>query len=459
MRFRLAIALLLAWAITAVIYARLPGNRQTGVFDTNPPTPYFHYKPIGTPRGRLLVVHGLNSSKSVMNVFSYSLADAGFEVFSIDLPGHGESRAAFNAVRTASVVGGVLDKLGPLTAVVGHSFGAATLLDLANERSFERMVLFSPAPEPLQTVHAEHVLVLQGQFDPPGIRAFTPQIRDVATGTFELRDLAWTGHTSALFKPRVTASVAEWLGGDGTAIRTTARLALLLLLLALSLALGGALLAAIPPMQTIEARQLLPAHLCILYYTVAAFASIGVLAVVGLAKWLNVFAMDYLVGLFFLTGAILLSRCKGVSVKGRGLLPAIAAAAYLIVVTGRFGLSELFHAVATGQRWWRALAIFALSLPMFLADEYLLRPIQPARKAAVLAILTRIILWAVTITGALILNRQSSFLLLVTHFAVFLWIGLWFAAAAIRRRSSPFAAACFAAMVQGWFFAALFILV
>jgi hypothetical protein len=54
-------------------------------------------------------------------------------------------------------------------------------------------------------------------------------------------------------------------------------------------------------------------------------------------------------------------------------------------------------------------------------------------------------------------NRQAAFLLLLTHLIILFWIFLWFAAGLVRRRTDPFAAALFAAILQGWLFAALFI--
>jgi len=458
-RFWLAIALFLILTVTGTAYSRLPGNRESGVFDTDPPTPYFHYRPIGTLRGRVLVIHGLDAAKNVMNILSFGLADAGFEVFSIDLPGHGESRGRFNAVQASSVVGSVLDKLGPQTIVLGHSFGAAVLLELANERPMERMVLFSPAPIVLQTVQSDHLLVIEGQFDPGRIRTFVPQIESAATGTFELRDLAWTGHSGGLFKAGVIASVAEWLGGDATSIHTTTRVVLVGLMLLSSVGLGITLLGRTKAVPPIEETPPVPATMAILYYAIGCLIAAGVLAFVNVAGWLHIFVWDYLLGLFFLAGLLVLTRCKGLTLRSRGLTIGIAAALYVILVVGGFGASEVLHTLPSGERWWRVLGIFVLTLPMFLADEYLLRPLRPAGKAAGAAIVTRVLIGAIVISGALILNRHSAFLLLLTHMAVVFWVGLWFAAGAVRTRTGPFAAACFTAIVQAWFFAAAFVIV
>src|SRR5207302_654118 len=146
-----------------------------GLFSFEPATPYFRYSN-GNTRGRVLIVHGLDANKNMMNMLSYALADAGLEVFSIDLPGHGSSRAQFNGILAGEAVAHALDTLGPDTNVVGHSLGAALLLDLASSHPIENMVLFSPAPTPIQTIMARRTLLFEGQFDLGRIRSFAAQV-------------------------------------------------------------------------------------------------------------------------------------------------------------------------------------------------------------------------------------------------------------------------------------------
>ena len=170
-RLLLAVVLILVLIGAAVAYERLPGQRESGTFDTSPPTPYFRYTPAGSSRGRILAVHGLNASKNVLNILAYALSDAGFEVFSIDMPGHGDSATAFNAMRARDAVDQVFERLAPDT-VLGHSLGGSLLLDVMHERHVKNMVLFSPAPVPLESIQADRMLVLVGQFDPPRLRSF-----------------------------------------------------------------------------------------------------------------------------------------------------------------------------------------------------------------------------------------------------------------------------------------------
>ena len=71
---------------------------------------------------------------------------------------------------------------------------------------------------------------------------------------------------------------------------------------------------------------------------------------------------------------------------------------------------------------------------------------------------TRAVIGAAILSGALILNRESGFLVLITHLLVMYWIALWILTDLIRRRfGNPWTAALFAALTQGWLFAAWFV--
>jgi len=73
--------------------------------------------------------------------------------------------------------------------------------------------------------------------------------------------------------------------------------------------------------------------------------------------------------------------------------------------------------------------------------------------------LTRGLLLASMLTGVLILNRESAFLVLIAPLITLFWGALWFAAGFIHKTvRDPFAAALFSALVQGWAFAAWFVI-
>jgi hypothetical protein len=93
-------------------------------------------------------------------------------------------------------------------------------------------------------------------------------------------------------------------------------------------------------------------------------------------------------------------------------------------------------------------------------DELLLRPIYPRWKAFGLGLLTRVLFGALIAAGTLLFNREDAFLVLIIHLVVLFWIGLWFASEFVHRRTqNAYAAALFAALVQGWAFAALFVVI
>ena len=100
------------------------------------------------------------------------------------------------------------------------------------------------------------------------------------------------------------------------------------------------------------------------------------------------------------------------------------------------------------------LLIVLLSLPLFLADEVLIRPIPSRWKAAGIVLLTRAMMSAVAITAALVWNREAVFLALIIHLLLILWMALWFCAGTLYRRTAdPFSAAFFVSLLQAWLFA------
>jgi pimeloyl-ACP methyl ester carboxylesterase len=458
-RLYLALALSAILAVTALQYSRLTRNRQSGVFDVEPKTPYFHYSPAGSSRGRVLLVHGLDANKELMNPLGFALADAGFDVYAIDLPGHGASHTPFTTELSREVVAQVLDRLGAETVVIGHSLGGGLLLDLANERTFGSMVLFSPAPTPIGEIHANRVLLYVAQFDIPRIREFSDDLVDAVSGTVEFHDLAWTGHNGPPSKPQVIAEVIQWLGGDAHSARISERLVLLAAMFLSSIGLGIVMLGppVRPPAPAVTKR---PIHELILYYFAAAAAAALILNFISIAAWLHLFVTDYLIGFLFVAGSLLCAIHFREKIHGIPLVFAILAAAYVIAVPGIFVASNFTHLMLFAGRWWRFAGITALSLPFFVADEILLRPIRPQWKAALTALVTRAIIWATVISVALLWKRDAAFLLLIMHIIVAFWMLLWFAGGlAYRKIRDPFAVGLFISLLQGWLFASLFVIV
>jgi pimeloyl-ACP methyl ester carboxylesterase len=464
-RFRLefvaaAAGFLLAWAQSAA----LEPPHNSGVLPIDPPTPYIHYAAIPPERGRIIVVHGLDVSKEVMQIISEAFADGGFEVYDIDLPGHGDSKFPFQtdlaqkAIRNAYLFG------GKDAAVLGHSLGAGLLLDLAATEQFGTIMLLSPAPVPILQVHANRVLIATGAIDIPRIRAFVSIAADIVETNVDGWVLKWAGHSGPILNPSYIRREVEWLGGNGGSVRTWRRL-LWLLVMFLSAALIGIQLT--PGTKLTAIRTPIPMLLA--RYIVACIAALSVLKFVNPLGWLNIFATDYLVGFLLLTGAFLILSLRfwdrGERTQlfhdfwsGKGVTRALGAAAFVIVIFGLITGSRLLHMTLTDGRWWRCIVIVLAGLPLFVYDELLTRRLVPDWHAWAVALITRGLFLAFLLTGVLTFNREKAFLVLIVPLIVGFWVVLWFATGVVHRNTrEPLTAALFAAIVQGWAFAAWFV--
>lgn len=105
--------------------------------------------PAGTAQPSIVCVHGLGQHGGIFEPLGSALAPAGLGVLAVDLRGHGRSgKAPPWDVRTH--VMDLVETLAQLdvqpTALIGHSFGARILLDLAarNPDLSRRLVLLEP---------------------------------------------------------------------------------------------------------------------------------------------------------------------------------------------------------------------------------------------------------------------------------------------------------------------------
>jgi pimeloyl-ACP methyl ester carboxylesterase len=440
--------------------------REQGVLSIDPPTPFYRLTPQAPQLGRVLVIHGLDASKELVRIFASALADAGFEVYAIDLPGHGDSPVGFTAMKARQAVARSLNQIGDIDVIVGHSLGAGLLLDLANEQPLPRMVLLSPPPTPLGSADLSRTLVVTGAWDIPAINAFAPDLEGA-----EWWRLSSAAHSTALFNAAQTRDIIRWMGGRPEAIHTAARLGWTISMLGTAIAIGICLL----PLKGLDGPDSPPAlaEICAWYVLAGAGAVIAV-HFLPLTNWLHLFATDYLIAVWFAEGVLLLvtavysrgsdrtSIIERPAQPERGrkwatVLVGGAAAAYTIGIVGFVASGHLLHFALSSGRWWRFMAISIASLPLFLFDEFFVRA-GPGWRTAITGILTRALIGSAVLTGALTLNRESAFLVIVTHLLVLFWIALWFLTGLVRRHTrDPWAASLFACLVQGWIFAAWFI--
>lgn len=110
----------------------------------------FLLEPQQPPKGAALLVHGFTASPWEMRPLGEALADAGFLVLGVLLPGHGTTVADLAGRRYEEWLVAVQEGYGQLVETglpvfgVGMSTGALLLLALAEEEKFAGLALLSP---------------------------------------------------------------------------------------------------------------------------------------------------------------------------------------------------------------------------------------------------------------------------------------------------------------------------
>ena len=190
-----------------------------------------------TPPVKVLLIHGLCASKSVMRQMAAEIARWGGDCYLIDLPGHGDSTEQFSLQASDRATDRAVQALlsesakpdSPPLVVIGHSFGARAALGAAQrDPRIAAVIALSPAVEPFSQKTKIPVLVVTGEFDFPFARrgatflyeqvtgARLPRLdkggrwEDLANST-RLVMLPWTDHSQTLFKASSLQEIKQWL--------------------------------------------------------------------------------------------------------------------------------------------------------------------------------------------------------------------------------------------------------
>ncbi len=100
----------------------------------------------------VLLVHGWGDDNALWGPMIVRLAADGWAVVALDLPGHGFSSAGFAGIKPAAeAVGAVAAALGPIEAVIGHSFGCVALTAALDGglKAAKAVMIASPLPRGL----------------------------------------------------------------------------------------------------------------------------------------------------------------------------------------------------------------------------------------------------------------------------------------------------------------------
>lgn len=93
-----------------------------------------HFAQNNTPQApKVLITHGWMSRAAYMVRLTQHLYHAGYDVYVLDFPAHGEAKGVQLTWTDATfILKNILNQFGPFYAVMGHSFGGSMLLNALN---------------------------------------------------------------------------------------------------------------------------------------------------------------------------------------------------------------------------------------------------------------------------------------------------------------------------------------
>lgn len=93
-----------------------------------------HFAQPANPQAKkILITHGWMSRAAYMVRLIRSLHQQGYEIYALDFPAHGEAKGMqLTWIDAVSILRDILNNLGPIYAVIGHSFGGSMLLNTLN---------------------------------------------------------------------------------------------------------------------------------------------------------------------------------------------------------------------------------------------------------------------------------------------------------------------------------------
>ena len=472
------------------------------------------------PAGSVVLLHGLAANRRLMMYLAEDFAGHGFRAYTIDLPGHGESRDAFSFAHAQDCAAAAVEslihsgQLDPKTSILlGHSMGAAIAIRMADRDPVAATIALSPAPMISPQRMPANLLVFSASADLGILKRVAQSLSDAAGGertapedfvqqrAFELRWLSRSTHTSLLSDRRVAHDSEKWamqalfpeIAGDTLTLNldlatyesfgqgrrrlaggTLGFLGILLLFplvvtLAAKLAAPSAATAATAwPNESshVESPGNRPS-VRLLLVEGALCAMIGVLLLVlgTPLKFLHLYTGAYLASLLLIVGILLLIFNFGFAMEYASLhIRPLAVAAFLGFATflaiGAWLNWQLDDAWLNAPRWLRFAGLLPVMWIYNFAEEVVLGPVHHGLERVVrfvVFLLLRMELFlACTLAWYFFASGQVLIPLLFVYLALFSTLQRLATDALRSRIGSATAAALFGAILASWFIASVF---
>ena len=468
---------------------------------------------------RLLFIHGLSASKSVMMQLAIEMANSGAECYLIDLPGHGDSRERFTWQASQSVVQEVSLWILQLPEtnshgdskinffLIGHSLGGGLAIETAQEiAGVNGVIALSPASVPVLLNSPPHLLILYGENDFPFVqrgsvflfeaitghavdRSMAPHQWEIPGGSYRMVVLEKTEHSGGLFSPQADREIKGWinrtLGNSALEINpspspsTRAAVKGLLCVAALAAwfpsfsilsatlfgrprqlkeSLGPSLKTNSSPKNPVTGFQIYGA------YALFSFLTLMVL------KWFNPWDGLHLLGGGFLSGFLSITgitllfwktpSVQTLNLSAKSIVCVLAGFLFLLLypfelISNHFAFLEL-----TTQRGWRLPLIMISTLPFFLWDEWAFRnflTLEGNWRLASHFVSTRLILAIFLMLGFFLLNNAQFLILLLLPGLAIMSLLSWVGSGWIFAKTQSCAAsALFSSLLTGWIFSTFF---
>ncbi len=141
-------------------------------------TPALRFASAGNgPHPVALIAHGVFCNKEMLLCYGEALAHAGFDCYSVDLPGHGQSPHSFGVEAIGSSLAECAREVGPVDVFIGHSMGAYAGSLAETKEAFRPRLFIAIGALPQLVAPAPPLLLMSGELDefvrPAWLRART----------------------------------------------------------------------------------------------------------------------------------------------------------------------------------------------------------------------------------------------------------------------------------------------